>query len=253
VQGKVTRMCERFTQYYTWKEIRDLYGMTARKPPTNMPSRYKICPTTMINAVRLVAGERIFAPMRWGLIPAWWLMGTEPTDRLTFNAPIETIVTAAFFRSAFKQKRCLIPASGYYEWQETLHGRLPYYFTRRKGSVMTIAGLWDEWRNPDTNELIRSCTMIIGEPSKFVAKVHNRMPVILEPTQFESWLSGEAGLELLKPAGEKALKKHPVSKRLGRSRTSDADETLIEKMVLPASNSPSVSGSVAPRLSQKVD
>jgi putative SOS response-associated peptidase YedK len=231
-------MCECFTQHYTWKDVRDLYGLTARIPPTNMPARYKICPTTMINTVRLVAGKRIFGPMRWGLVPGWWLMGTEPTNPLTFNAPVETIATAPFFRSAFKRKRCLIPASGYYEWQETPHGRQPYYFTRRGGSVMTIAGLWEEWRHPDTNELIRSCTMIIGEPNKFVAEVRNHMPVILEPRQFDSWLAGEAGLELLKPAGEKALKKYPVSKRLSRSRTSDADETLIEKVVLPASNSP---------------
>lgn len=247
MQGKITRMCERFTQYYTWKEIRDLYGMTARIPPTNMPSRYKICPTTMINTVRLVAGKRIFAPMRWGLVPGWWLMGTEPTNSLTFNAPIETIVTAPFFRSSFKRRHCLIPASGFYEWQDMPGGRQPYYFVRRSGSVMTIAGLWDEWCNPDTNELTRSCTMVIGEANKFVAEVGDHMPVILEPTQFEFWLSGEAGLELLKPAGEKVLKKHPVSKRLNRSRTSDGDQTLIDKVVLPANNSPNAErGSVVP-------
>jgi putative SOS response-associated peptidase YedK len=240
-------MCERFTQHFTWNEIRDLYGLTARISPTNMPARYKICPTTMINTVRLVAGKRVFRPMRWGLVPSWWLMGTEPTNPLTFNAPIETIATAPFFRTAFKRKRCLIPASGYYEWQETPHGRQPYYFTRRGASVMTIAGLWDEWRHPDTNELMRSCTMIIGEPNRFVAEVRNRMPVILEPRQFDSWLSGKAGLEFLRPAGEKVLKKYPVSKRLSRSRTSDEDETLIEKVVLPASNCPNEErGSVAP-------
>ena len=104
---------------------------------------------------------------------------------------------------------------------------------------MTIAGLWDEWRNPDTGEPIRSCTMIIGEPNKLVAEVRDRMPVILEPRQFESWLSGEAGLKLLKPAGENVLNKHPVSKRVIRTRASDADETLIEKVALPARISPS--------------
>jgi putative SOS response-associated peptidase YedK len=231
-------MCERFTQHYTWKEIRDLYGLTALIPPTNMPARYKICPATTINTVRLVRGRRILGPMRWGLVPSWWLLGKEPINPATFNTPVDAAANMSLFRSSFKRKHCLIPVSGYYEWQETPHGRQPYYFTRRRGSVMTIAGLWDEWRNPDTNELMRSCTILIGEPSKFVAEVRDRMPVILEPRQFESWLSGESGLELLEPAGEKVLKKHPVSKRLSRSRTSDADETLIEKVVLSAGNSP---------------
>jgi putative SOS response-associated peptidase YedK len=220
-------MCERFTQHYTWEEIRDLYGLTDRKPPTNLPSRYKICPTATINTVRLVAGKRVFEPMRWGFVPSWWLLGTEPTNPATFNARVETVATAPFFRSAFKRKRCLIPLSGYYEWHDTQ----PYYFTRRNGSVMTIAGLWDEWRNPDTKDLIRSCTMIIGKPNTLVAEVRDRMPIILEPRQFGSWLSGEAGLNMLKPGGEKALNKHPVSKRVNRARAGDTDETLIEEVV----------------------
>ena len=176
--------------------------------------------------------------MRWGLVPGWWLLGAEPTNPATFNARVETVATAPYFRSAFKRKRCLIPVSGYYEWRETPGGKQPYYFTRRNGSIMTIAGLWDEWRNPDTKELIRSCTMIIGEPNRFVGEVRDRMPAILEPRQFEPWLSGEAGLKLLKPAGEKVLNKHPVSKRVNRARTSDADETLIEEVALPVSISP---------------
>jgi putative SOS response-associated peptidase YedK len=97
---------------------------------------------------------------------------------------------------------------------------------------MTIAGLWDEWRHPDTRELIRSCTMIVGEPSEVVAEVRNRMPVILKRRQFESWLSGEGGLDVLKPAGEKVLNKHPVSKRVNRAPAGDTDETLIEEVAL---------------------
>jgi putative SOS response-associated peptidase YedK len=228
-------MSERFTQHYTWNEIRDLYGLTARKSPTTMPPRYKICPTATINTVRLVAGKRVFEPMRWGFVPGWWLLGTEPTNPATFNARVETVARAPFFRSAFKRKRCLIPVSGYYEWSDTPGSRQPYYFARRDGSVMTIAGLWDEWCNPDTGESIRSCTMIIGEPNKLVGEVRDRMPVILEPRQFELWLSGEAGLKLLKPAGEKVLNRHPVSKRVNRAPPGNSDETLIEEVALPAS------------------
>jgi putative SOS response-associated peptidase YedK len=225
-------MCERFTQHYTWKEIHDLYGLTAPRPPTNLSPQYKICPAATINTLRLVAGKPVFEPMRWGFIPAWWLLGTEPKHPATFNAPVESVATAPFFRSAFKRKRCLIPVSGYYEWRETRRGRQPYYFTRRNGSVISIAGLWDEWRNPDTGELTRSCTMIVGEPNRFVAEVRDRMPVILERRQFKSWLSGEAGVKLLKPAGEEVLNKHPVSKRVNKAPSGDADETLIEEVTL---------------------
>jgi putative SOS response-associated peptidase YedK len=227
-------MCERFTQHYTWTEIRDLYGLTIRNPLTSLPPRYKICPTATLNIVRLVAGKRIFEPIRWGFVPAWWLLGAEPTHPATFNARVETVATAPFFRTAFRRQRCLIPVSGYYEWRDTQ----PYYFARRDGSVMTIAGLWDEWRSPDTGEVIRSCTMIVGEPNRLVAEVRDRMPVILEPRQFKSWLSGEAGLRISKPAGEKVLKKHPVSKRVNRALPGDRDETLIEEVALPAKVSP---------------
>ena len=171
-----------------------------------------------------------------GLVPDWWLLGKESTNPAAFNAPVDAVATISLFRSSFGHRHCLIPISGYYEWKKTADGRQPYYFTRRDGSVMTIAGLWDEWRNPDTNELIRSCTMMIGEPNKFVAKVCDHMPVILEPHQYGPWLSAKAGPGLLKPAGERVLNKHPVSKRVDRSRASDADDTLVEEVALSARN-----------------
>jgi putative SOS response-associated peptidase YedK len=231
-------MCERFTQHYAWKDIHDLYGLPARNPPVEMRSRYKICPTTMIDTVRLVDSKRIFARMRWGLVPNWWLMGAEPENPATFNTYIDTVATLSFFGSSFKRRHCLIPVSGFYAWQDRRGGRQPYYCARRDGSVMTVAGLWDEWCNPDSGQLTRSCSMMIGEPNRFVAEVCDRMPVILERGQFEPWLCGEAGLELLMPAGEKVLKKHPVSKRVIGVRASDTDGTLIRKIVLRARVSP---------------
>jgi putative SOS response-associated peptidase YedK len=237
MQGGITRMCERFTQHYDWNEIQDLYELTVRKPSIDMRPRYKISPATMIETVRLVDGKPVFEPMRWGLVPNWWLMGTEPTNPAAFHTHVETVASISFFRCSFKRRHCLIPASGYYQSRDTPDGKQPYYFSRRDGPVMTIAGMWDEWRHPDTRELIRSCTMMIGTPNKFAAGWRDHMPVILEPAQFQPWLSASAGTELLKPVGERMLKRHPVSKRLNRSRTSDADETLIEKVVLPAGGS----------------
>ena len=124
-----------------------------------------------------------------------------------------------FFREPFKHRRCLIPASGYYEWHDTPGGKQPYYFTRRDGELVTIAGLWDRWRDKAAGgETITSCTMVITEPNDFVRELHDRMPVILEPGQFEPWLSGEAGVEMLKPVANDVLRRWPVSKRVNSSR-----------------------------------
>src|ERR1700689_4458629 len=135
------------------------------------------------------------------------------------------------FRSAFKRTRCLIPVSGYYEWQDMPSGKQPWYFTARDGSpALTIAGLWDEWRDKTSGETLKSCTMIIGEPNEFVAEVHDRMPVLLADKDFDPWLRAEAGIELLKPAANDLLQKWAVSKRVNSSRADDDDATLIAKV-----------------------
>jgi putative SOS response-associated peptidase YedK len=137
------------------------------------------------------------------------------------------------FRSAFKHNRCLIPVSGYYEWQDTPDGKQPWYFTARNGlPVLTIAGLWDEWKDKASGETLKSCTMMITEPNKFVAEVHDRMPVLLVEKDYEPWLSGKAGLDLLKPAAENMLQRWPVSKRVNSSRAPDDDPTLIDRVPL---------------------
>ena len=117
--------------------------------------------------------------------------------------------------------------------QDTPGGKQPWYFTARDGSpALTIAGIWDEWLDLEADKSLKSCTMIITEPSKFVAEIHDRMPVLLAELDYEPWLSGKAGLELLKPAAENALQKWPVSKRVNSSRAQDDDPTLIDKVAI---------------------
>ena len=109
----------------------------------------------------------------------------------------------------------------------------PWYFTARDGSpALTIAELWDEWQDKESGKPLRTCTMIITEPNKFVAEVHDRMPVLLAEKDYEPWLSGKADLELLKPAPENMLQRWPVSKRVNSSRAPDDDPTLIHKILL---------------------
>jgi putative SOS response-associated peptidase YedK len=169
--------------------------------------------------------------MRWGLVPSWWSKPLKELKLATFNARAETVAQKPFFRGPFKRNRCLIPVSGYYEWQDTPGGKQPWYFTARDGSpALTIAGLWDEWTNPETGKPLKSCTMIITEPNKFVAEVHDRMPVLLTEKQFEPWLSGEAGTEYLAGAPNDYLQRCAVSKRVNSSRADDDDPTLIERV-----------------------
>jgi putative SOS response-associated peptidase YedK len=147
--------------------------------------------------------------IRSGLIPRWWSKTIKEAKMATFNTRVETIETKPFFRDAFKRTRCLIPMSGYYEWQDA-----------------------HEWKDRQTGERLKSCTMIITESNDFAAEIHDRMPVFLTETQFAPWLSGEAGAGILKPAPNDFLQRWPVSKRVNSSKAEADDATLIERVEL---------------------
>ena len=175
---------------------------------------------------------RSLQKMRWGLVPGWWKKTLKELPA-TFNARAETVVDKPMFRDAFKRRRCLIPASGYYEWLATPHGKQPFYFTRTDGQPVTIAGLWSEWRNPVNNEGVMSATMVIGQANEFVGKFHDRMPVVLEKDQFEAWELGDEKLaaSLLEPTPKRnVLQAWPVSRRVNSSKTDEFDEILIERI-----------------------
>jgi putative SOS response-associated peptidase YedK len=177
-------MCGRFTNKLTWDEIVRLYRLTMKAPPHNLPPRYNLCPTDPVDVVTEREGSRDFVRMRWGLVPSWWPKSEKDLKAATFNARAETVADKPFFREAFRRTRCLIPASGYYEWQDTATGKQPWYFTRADGEPMTFAGLWDEWKDKTTGEVVKSCTMLITEPNDLIAELHDRMPVVLESKDF---------------------------------------------------------------------
>ena len=234
----IAAMCGRFTHRYTWADIHRLYRLMS--PASNVQPSYNVCPTDTVNVVTSSDDTRILQPMRWGLVPRWWSKPLKELMRLsTFNARVETVTTKPFFREAFKHTRCIIPASGYYEWQDTPGGKQPHYFTRTDGQVISFAGLWDEWKDRATGETVKSCTMIITEPNAMVAEVHDRMPVVLEPDQFTPWLENQAGLEILTPAGEGVLQRWPVSKRVNSSKAPKDDETLTQPVAMELRSSKS--------------
>jgi putative SOS response-associated peptidase YedK len=222
-------VCGHFTVKATWAELVALYRLTMDAPPHNLRPRYNVCPTDPVDVVTAEKGKRVLAPMRWGLVPRWWSKPLKELRMATFNAHAETVETKPFFRDAFMRSRCLIPLSGYYEWQSTPGGKQPWYFTAADGSpLLTAAGLWDEWKDRTTGEQLKSCTMLITEPNDFVAEAHDRIPVLLTENQFSPSLSGEAGMELLRPAPNDYLQRWPVSKRVNSSKADADDATLTE-------------------------
>jgi putative SOS response-associated peptidase YedK len=119
------------------------------------------------------------------------------------------------FRDAFQERRCIIPASGYYEWKPTPTGKQPYYISARDGSILSFAGLWDEWHDPERGDHVRSCTIIVTDANALMRPIHDRMPVILVGAQQEAWLaSAAAATELLRPAPDEMLQLWPVSRRV---------------------------------------
>jgi putative SOS response-associated peptidase YedK len=205
-------MCGRFTQHYKWREIHELYGLTGAS--RNLQAHYNIAPTDECDVVKPVRDDTTeLVSMRWGLIPYWW---RKPLKYLpaTFNAPAESVANKPMFRDAFRWQRCIIPASGYYEWIAWPDGKQPYYISAAGGGTLSFAGLWDRWRNPETGERVISCTIIATDVNSLMRPLHNQMPVILEPADFKAWLCRDGGTELLRSAADNKLRIWPVSRRV---------------------------------------
>ncbi|HYA80046.1 MAG TPA: SOS response-associated peptidase [Methylocystis sp.] len=217
-------MCGRFTQHLSWAELHRLAGLIGK--PRNLPPRYNIAPTTEIEALRAVEGGAELVPMRWGLLPGWW---SKPLAELpaTFNARAETLAERPMFRGAFKARRCVIPASGFYEWTGPKGRRTPHYFSSPSGAPLALAGLWERWRGPEGADVL-SATIVVGPASRWMSAYHDRMPVILDWGAAGEWMAGAHPAELLGPAKDDALREWVVSPRVNRSGAGDDDAALIE-------------------------
>jgi putative SOS response-associated peptidase YedK len=224
-------MCGRFQATTSAAELARVFKTTGPLP--NLQQRYNAAPTQSLPTVLRdrESGERRLEALRWGLIPYW--AKDAKIAYSTVNAKAETVATAPAFRDAFKRRRCLVPADGFYEWQKG-EGKTkqPYRFAMADGTPFAFAGLWERWKEPASGETVRSFTIITTTPNALCAPVHNRMPVILGAGDYQAWLgevpaSGDALRALLRPFPAERMAAHTIGPRISKVKNDDA--TLIER------------------------
>ncbi len=209
-------MCGRYALDATPAALIESFGLAAFRG--EFAPRFNIAPQTEIPVVfqHREAG-RVGRLARWGLIPRW--AKDKGIGQRLINARAESVAEKPAFRAAFRRSRCLIPASGFYEWQTTAHGKQPFYFHPRQGGLMAFAGLLEHWQS--AQEDIVSCTIITTEANALARPVHERMPVILAPADYARWLDPDTPLDeaqaLLAPCPEDTLSLHAVTKQVGNA------------------------------------
>jgi putative SOS response-associated peptidase YedK len=192
-------MCGRYTDNLTWSQIVELYRLTMpdEAPPGLRPS-YNVAPTHVMPIIRPAGNGRELLMAQWGLVPFWLQLAKLPYS--TINARAESIRTAPTYREPFAERRCLVPASGWYEWQKiSAKAKRPYHF-KPKIEPFAFAGVHDAWKG-DAGRTITSFAVITTDASPSVSQYHNRMPVVLEDSQFDDWIRGtpDQAAEMMKP------------------------------------------------------
>jgi len=204
-------MCGRFSLTASNEGLINYFGLARG---VALEPRYNIAPTQPVAAVREEEGERRLVLLRWGLVPFW--AGDPTIGYRMINARAETAHNTPAFRAAFRDRRCLIPASGFYEWDKRGGSRQPWNIRRADDRPLALAGLWEHWEEKNGQAIVESCTILTTSASEPMARLHERMPVILEPEDFDLWLGhGEQQVErlreLLQPAAPGVLEMYPVS------------------------------------------
>jgi len=224
-------MCGRFTLTSTPEALAQRFGLDA--PPSVEP-RYNIAPGQDVLAVRARAEGRSAALLRWGLVPAWSDPAAAAAGPPLINARGETAAVRPAFRDAFRARRCIVPASGFYEWADRGGFRQPYWISPRDGTPFGIAGLWERWIAPDGGRL-ESCALLTTAANARVGELHDRMPAILPPDAYAIWLDPARDVaalaDLLAPLAADALFVQPVSTRVNRVENDDA--ALLDAVAEP--------------------
>ncbi|MGC9419433.1 MAG: SOS response-associated peptidase [Rhodovulum sp.] len=217
-------MCGRFAITLPTDAMARLFGAV---PANDLPEgpNYNVCPTTPVATVTSEGGTRRLRPMRWGFVPHWY---KSPTDGpLLINARADSIARKPAFADAARHRRCLVPASGFYEWRtDENDAKLPWYIRRADGAPIAFAAIWQDWDRDGQH--LATCAIVTTEANAPMAAIHHRMPVIVEPDDWPLWL-GEAGhgaAVLMRPAAKDTLVFHRVGRAVNSNRA--AGPELIE-------------------------
>lgn len=238
-------MCGRLTLAHPRDEILHYFQHeTIDLKAEDMPARYNIAPTQPLATIRLEQEQRVLKLVRWGLVPGWV---KNPNDfTLLINGRMETAMGKPSFRGPMRHHRCLIPATGYYEWRRTKDHKQPFYMRPKNGKLIALAGLWDEWSGPDGN-LIDSGALLTQPANRALSTIHHRMPVVMEPDFFDTWLDvrnvdSKEAHSLLKPMPNDFFDVIPVSSMVNAARNdgpkliervSETEQELIAKEPKP--------------------
>jgi putative SOS response-associated peptidase YedK len=228
--GNVEIMCGRFLASKSPDEIARWFA-TRNATPNSRP-RYNVAPTQDILAVRFnpETKERTLDALRWGLVPFW--AKDIKIGYSLINAKAETVAEKPAFREAFKSRRCLIAADGFYEWKKLdAKTKQPYAIAMKDRSLFGFAGLWERWTDKASGEVVRSCTIITTTPNEVCAPIHDRMPVIVAPEDYAKWLGEDEVdpvrlLQTLRPFSAEKMTCSPVDRRVGNVKNDEA--ALIE-------------------------
>lgn len=224
-------MCGRYVLATSGEAVQAAFGLSER--PALTP-RYNIAPSQAVPAVLVPAAGAgpVLTDLRWGLLPGW--ARGEAAARRPINARSETVAGRPMFRQAFRRRRCLLPADGWYEWEATATGRQPWFLHDRGGALLAFAGLWETATGPDGQPL-HTCAILTTEAGADVAHVHDRMPVLLRTPQSRAlWLDPAVDspgtlLPLLAPAAAGTLAAHRVSRRVNNPRHDDALCVVVDE------------------------
>ncbi|MGE5535816.1 MAG: SOS response-associated peptidase [Acidobacteriota bacterium] len=218
-------MCGRYVLTSAPEVFRNLFRYEERP---NFPPRYNVAPTQPIAIVRLVEGKRQFALVRWGLLPAW--VKDPKTFSLVINARGESVLDKPAFRNAMRHRRCLIPADGFYEWQNAGDRKRPFFVRTKSGEPFAFAGLWETWTGPGGEE-VETAAIVTTVANRALAAIHHRMPVIVPPEAFDLWLNtrdvdARTASSLIAPAPDSLLEAYEISTAV--NRVANDSPSLIE-------------------------
>jgi putative SOS response-associated peptidase YedK len=225
-------MCGRFAVMRQLEELARLFeaGLIRMEP---YAPNFNVAPTTLVPAVINEDGERVITELSWGFTPRWAKARRDGPRPI--NARRETVASSGMFRNAFSRRRAIVPADGFFEWKKEGAGKQPYFIRRADGEVMAMAGIWEEWIDPEGNleTPLVSCAIITTSANDEMANLHDRMPVILEAGDWTRWLDPEITdaeplADLLEPPEDRVIAYYPVGPDVGNVRNNRPD--LIEPM-----------------------